>query len=194
MRGRFVRRTVTRSVRQRPEREWLALGSSAMNSTGATVATTQLLAFESPTLAVGTPLTADPPQDRTVLRLIGSLTWSQATAGNTVHVGLILTDRSWTPVGTTNITADLDKRWLWWREFSMAVGAAWTAETFSDAGGGIHVNDLPVEKDFTRFDITPKVKLEDGKVLSLVIYQNGATAVTCSSRDIRILLQRAGRR
>lgn len=177
------------SGRRRNEKEWLALPATVATTAAAGAGVTQLISFEAPTLVAGTPLTADPPQDRLVLRLIGRLTYSTTVAG-TVGVGLILTDRTWTPVGTVTITPDLDKRWLWWREVPMAAGDALTPQTLVNGGGGLAVsNAMYADKDPTFFDISPKVRLEDGKSLNLVVYFSGAvTAPVVTTMSFRMLL------
>lgn len=181
-------------ARARSARQWLALTLNSTTTVGVGVTKFELLAFEAPTVTVGTPLTADPPEDQTLDRVISFQTITQTAAG-IWDIGLILADRTWTPVGTTSIVPDLDKRWLWWRSGNIGIaGDLWTPMTWKSGAGPTYPNAVPAERDVSSFDIAPKVKLEDGKALMLVVYQaTGGEQLTMLS-NFRILMHRAGRR
>lgn len=191
--GHRLPRFTGRRQSRRPEREWVAL-TPTLTSTASTSASTQILAFEAPALVSGTPLTADPPEDRIIQRIIARFRWAQVTTGNTVACGVILTDRTWTPIGTTTIVPDLDKRWLWWREFFIGSGESWDTLTGTANGSAVPMAQCHnLEESPLYLDIAPKVRIEDGKSLNFVIYNAAATAVTVVPMAWRILLSKAGR-
>lgn len=176
----------------RPARQWMGLNGGITVTAGA-ASVTSLLAFEAPTVTFGTPLTSDPPEDQTILRIIGHLS-IVSTVAHLMWLGLMVTDRTWTPVGTTTIIPDLDRRWLWYMTYDMD-----TTETFTPGGARASVTGGGAARGFTSpvwtdIDISPKVKLEDGKQLCMVSYIDAGTAPTVTLRDMRVLMQRSGRR
>lgn len=146
-------------------------------------------------MTAGTPLTAEPPEDMVLLRIMALMTIAM-TATSDFGIGFMVADRTWTPIGTTRITPDLDKRFLWWREVGTSGAADMYAPQYFKAGGGTGAvpNSIPVDRDPTWFDISPKVRIEDGKHLLAVTYNSGAGSTGCVVQELRILMQRAGRR
>lgn len=179
----------------KPARQWVGLTVNNTTTAGVGASRFELLSFEAPAITVGTPLTADPPEDQILDRVLCS--WSiTASAAQNFDLGLILVDRTWTPVGTTSIVPDLDKRWLWWRgNTAMLANDIWRPNLLvQGSGAGTGPNSVPVERDISMVDISPKVKMEDGKALVLVVYQSLATATTTFTGQVRLLMHRAGRR
>lgn len=189
MRRRFGRRTSA----ARPTRTWLdaspGFGVALATSTTASIVM-QMQAPASPT-----NLTADPPEDITILRMRGtfSVVVATPTLGSSWTCCLIVQDTTWTPSATFG--ADSDKRMLWTRTFGTpqaAVSYAWNPP-------GIYTENLgtgfPGDMATTELDIAPKVRLEPGKALYFVAYETGAGGtLTVLSADMRLLFQRSRRR
>lgn len=142
-------------------------------------------------------ISADPPEDLTVLRVVGML--DLQLEGNTAGlctVAFLVTDSTW-PMATV-FEADSDKRILWHRTFVLPKAASengivlrWSPPgtlTSANVGGVTVVSDFGV----CSFDFSPKVKLESGKALYLAVYVTGVT-VTLESYDMRLLCQRSRR-
>lgn len=144
-------------------------------------------------MTAGTPLTSGPPEDSVIDRVLMTLKVSSDTLV-TLGVGLILVDRTWTPSGTTGITPDLDKRFLWWRSWLLRANETWEHTTFVSAAGVVQPNAMPPETNPCWADISPKVRIEDGKHLAVATYCSVAATVTMTAPTVRILMHRAGRR
>lgn len=184
----YGRRPVGRAAKS--EKEWVCLGQTLVgNAAGINTTVTSLISFEAPTLVAGTPLTADPPQDRTILRIVGQLQVAGAAATGSLGMGLMVCDRVFAPTsGTGRMTPDLDKRWLWWRETLLRSGESWDAQHYLSTGGVLSPNNVPPERDFTMFDISPKVRLEDGKQLAFITFQDTALmAPVITLMEVRVL-------
>lgn len=182
---------------RRPAHQWLGMVLNPANATttaGAGVTVFKLFQFESPTITVGTALTADPPEDQILDRLIWTGSLTNAGAAGRSQIGFILVDATWTPQGTTAITPDLDKRWLWWRDYQFENTGDFVNQHQMLIGTSHLSNAMMAETNPTFMDISPKVKLEDGKALCLVTYQDTALQTTAYSGFLRILMHRAGRR
>lgn len=181
-------------ARRHKARQWLDLGPTGITVTAGAV--TSLVAFEAPTLTAGTPLTADPPEDQTLLRILADFTVVAPAAMSDTWFALLLVDRTWTPVGTANLAADGDKRILWSRYYS-AMGTTspgvWTNGLAITTGVGTAVVAMAEAKDRTDIDITPKVKLEDGKHLVMVCYTGATPPTSATLKNTRVLMQRSGR-
>lgn len=159
---------------------------SAITGTTATA----LLALEAPTTLT---LSADPPEDITVLRIVGEFL-AEVSATSHWVMALVVQDATWTPSSTFG--PDADKRILW-STVIHAVPAStpttWNAGLvkYTDAAG----NEKAVQTAKTFIDIAPKVKVEAGKTLYLVAYeQTGSATFTTTTQNMRMLFQRSGRR
>lgn len=190
MRRRFARGT----RRSGPSRAWTDV-STRWAFTGTTSTTAQqLISFEMPTSMVG--LTADPPEDITILRIVGSYN-CQVTTDVTARwsLAVIVQDTTWTPGSTVSI--DNDKRVLWQRQFSPAAVTGWTSSTWYAPDTVLHQGTLGyiARSEGSHVDLAPKAKLEAGKSLYLVAYEDaGAGSITVSSVSMRVLFQRTRRR
>lgn len=150
---------------------------------------TPLIQLEQPASVVS--LTSDPPEDLTVLRLVGEFDVTLSTTSAWV-LALFVQDTSWLPSATFEL--DADKRVLWSRTFTAqdAQQYRWSSPGVMLAGANAPV---PMNRDTIMVDIAPKVKLEAGKALYLVAYeQSGAATFTTSTQNMRLLFQRSGRR
>lgn len=146
-------------------------------------------------------LTSDPPEDLTILRVVGDFT-TTLTRGNWT-LGLIVVD---TTTSFTTFAADSDKRVLWHMTYDAETpvtvggppaGAAafiWTPPNLGMLQAT--ANQLvQVDRASVHLDISPKVKVEPGKSLLLVAWENsGAGTMTVASTDMRVLFKRSGRR
>lgn len=187
--------------RRRKELEWLGLPPTALAaSTTATTALSHLFGFEAPVVTVGTALSSDPPADRIIQRITGELR-VKLTGSGSFTLGLLVVDRTWTPQGGT-FSVDADKRILWSRTYDSAELAGnvtgFTSVSWS-APNHMLVNattDLLTECDrgAVYIDVAPKVRLEDGKSLAIIAWENedGATLIL-NMVWMRLLLSRAGR-
>lgn len=147
-----------------------------------------LLQLQSPTNLSN--LTADPPEDLTVLRVVGDFQVQLTIVTANWSLALIVADVTWTPGAT--IAVDNDKRILWQMTYvSIDSVVNWIPPgTFLDTGV---VTMAP--REAVHIDIAPKVKVEAGKALYLVAYENVAGGtLTTSSATMRVLYQRSGRR
>lgn len=199
-RGQGMRRRVSFARRgQRPARQWLPIPATSLLSAVTVSTTAQVLAFEAPTVTPGTPVTADPPEDQVLDRVTGSLRVTLTGAGVWV-LSLLMVDRTWTPIGGEFAT-DADKRILWSKTYdsqSLSTLAGFTGVTWSKAHMFITATaPLVVEQPESMgyVDITPKVKLEDGKQLIFLASEcSGAASFSVTADWMRILMHRAGRR
>lgn len=154
-----------------------------------------LISLESPTNL--SALGSDPPEDLTLLRIVGDLTVTVTGAGEW-RLALLVQDRTWTASAVQ--ADDNDKRVLWSAQFS---GFSPTDSNIYWASGLMTWNAMGADPSLMaardnppqHIDIAPRVKVEAGKTLYLVAYEvsNGAT-LTVSSQSLRVLYQRSGRR
>lgn len=156
-------------------------------STTATV----LIQLQSP--AALNNLTADPPEDLTILRVVGDYLVRMTSGDGNWTLALLVADVTWTPGAT--ISVDNDKRILWqktYQVFGTAAEAVWHPPgMYKEAGG----TTFPGDPSMTHIDISPKVKVEAGKALYLVAYENsGAEDLIVNSVTMRVLYKRSGRR
>lgn len=158
---------------------------------------TPLLGLETP--APAAMLTADPPEDLTILRVVGDFNLS-LTAGIWA-LALTVQDQTWTPGAT--ILVDADKRLLWSQTYDVvqmaAVLAGWVAGHWAPPGLLLAnaTADLLTQapRESVHVDISPNVKLVAGRALYLVAYElSGAGTCISTSSNMRVLFQRSGRR
>lgn len=183
---RFARRSRPVARGARPSRLWTGVQAQFAASVTATTAI-PLIQLQAPASLAS--LTSDPPEDLTVLRMVGSFLVSMAGAG-VWTLALTVADVTWTP--GANLLVDADKRLLWIRTFDNEVAAAyaWIPPGYLTVNNTVVAGQVGV----TDLDISPKVKIEAGKALYLVVYEEaGATTLTVSSTNMRCLLQRTGR-
>lgn len=173
-----------------PSRVWSDVSSTFLFAAAA--ATTQVIqiSLESPTNLAN--LGADPPEDLTILRMVGDFNVTLSASGKW-RLALLVQDRTWT--ANTSGVDDNDKRILWSRVFNNLSGfsASWQEPGWLLLGASPPL--VAGQVDMTHIDISPKVKVENGKALYLVAYEevNGAT-LTVTSVNMRVLYQRSGRR
>lgn len=179
-----------------PTRAWADVSGQWLHSAITAPATATLIQLQSP--ANLSSLTADPPEDLTVLRVVGEFEVTISGTSFDWILALSVADVTWTPAAT--IAADNDRRILWEQRFTdMSTGSQGTtyamggAVTFLGAAGTEAVAWSCPQK--STIDIKPKVKIEAGKALILAAYEesNGATFTT-TSFNMRVLYQRSGRR
>lgn len=172
-----------------PSREWVSLSTGWALLTVASTTATPLMQLQAPTML---NLTSDPPEDLTVLRVVGSFNCLVSDPGGSWTLALVVQDTTWTP--SAFFADDADKRILWSRTFRN--GAAMGAEVWTEPGVLTSQGSrLPFNRDTVTVDITPKVKLEAGKALYLVAYeQDPGSTLTTGTEDMRLLFQRSGRR
>ena len=169
-----------------PPRTWVSLNVGWQLNT-ATPGKSSLVSLQAPTTLA---LTSDPPEDLTVLRVVGEFSVSMTDAGDWT-LALMVQDTDWTQSAT--FTDDADKRILWSQHYtSVATGTSWVPPgMIVNSGGDEQVG--PARATF--IDISPKVRLEPGKALYLVAYETGGTATFIVSGDtMRMLFQRSRRR
>lgn len=137
-------------------------------------------------------LTADPPEDMSVLRLVGDFSVVMVGIANWT-LALLVADVTWTPAAT--FTVDADKRILWHQTYvgTGSTSSAWNPpDTLMvvDAAGS-----FVSQTKAAHLDVTPRARIEPGKALYLVAYENsGAATLTTTSADMRLLFKRSGRR
>lgn len=179
---------------QRPTRVWVAAntGFTFVGVTGTSASI--VMQLQAPTDV--TNLTADPPEDLTILRMRGSFSVTlagdaSASVANWV-LALTVQDVTWTP--SSSFLTDADKRILWSMSYTSndATFTRWLEPDTMQAGT---TTLFGVGTRGASLDIAPKVKLEAGKALYLVAYEmSGAVAFSVTTRDMRILFQRSRRR
>lgn len=179
----------------RPQRTWMSVSPQWSQTVGATTATA-LLGLESPT---GGALTSDPPEDLTLLRIVG--TFKCSLSGTSIwSLALIVQDATWTPGATLRV--DQDKRILWARQFdTVSIGslAGFTVADWTPPGqltiNATATSVVAVDPNILTVDIAPKVKVSAGQALYLVAYEeSGAGTWVTTSVNMRVLYQRSGRR
>lgn len=179
----------------RPNRRWLSLDQGwSISSTSGTSAA--LINLEAPTNV--TALTAAVPDDLTVMRIKGDFQTS-LTVDASWTLALLVADSNWTPGAT--FQADADKRMLWSQTYETDhTGVAGATGTFWSPPGFLYVTATASifagsPRESTHIDISPRVKLESGKTLFLVAYENaGAATFQTTGRTIRALVQSSRRR
>lgn len=177
----------------RPDRDWAALNAGWSFAAVAETSVSPLVELQAP-LNLGAPLTADPPEDLTVLRVVGDFRVTMSVVNSSWTLALLVQDVTWTPVA---FNLDSDKRILWNRPFSTfwsTGGAVWTeGDVVFDTADPSRMPHLAT--GWTHIDIQPKVRVSPGKALYLVAYENiGASTFTTSAANMRVLYQRSGRR
>lgn len=189
--GRGTRRRYNAGYGQRPSRTWSSLASRfSLSSVTATTAQV-LISLEAPTDL--SALTSDPPEDLTILRIVGtySIAVAQATVGGSV-LAMLVQDQTWTP--STAFATDADKRILWHRTYA-GLPAGYNLTPPGRVTDSTGATVFATEEAQCSIDISPKVKIEPGKALFLVYYESSASAaeVSVGSFDMRVLYQRTGR-
>lgn len=173
-----------------PSRMWVPVSGVPFAGITST-SVSSLFGLESPTVTLGTSVTSDPPEDLTILRMMGEIEVS-FDAPATWTLGLIVQDRTWTPQST--FAPDADKRFLWTENFSSVSGALWRTGLVIDTFQTAVTTAVGTGRDKTRIDVAPRVRLEDGKSLHLVAYEEaGASVLTVTIRHLRLLMQRSRR-
>lgn len=193
-RGRFGNRVSPRFARtaNKPTRQWASIQDGFLAAD--TVTTAHILVqLQAPTDL--TNLTSDPPEDITILRIRGSFnTTLSGSASANWTLALTVQDTVWTPGVTFEV--DADKRMLWTRTFQAtnATSDTWLVPgTYLASGSG--ATAFTSHPNATDLDIAPKVKIETGRALFLVCYENvGAGTVNVGTQDMRVLFQRSRRR
>lgn len=185
-------RRATRSVR--PNKFWQELQTTWVMSQSAS-AVVSLLQLQAP--AAGT-LTALPPEDVTILRVVGGFTVN-LTAESAWTLGLLVADVTFT-IGS--FPTDSDKRILWSQTYRIAAstaslagfaGASWSPPGQQEISA---TTDLVVQcnREAVYLDISPNVKLEAGKALFLCAWEDsGSATLTVAGLNVRALLQRTRR-
>lgn len=135
-------------------------------------------------------LTSDPPEDLTILRIVGDFNVALTTTGVWI-LAVLVQDSTWTPSGV--FATDADKRVLWSGIWQATGGVAteWLRGRMTQAGQ----EDTAQEIAMTHIDIAPKARIRPGQALYLVAYEiSGAAALTTATANMRLLFQRSGRR
>lgn len=188
---RYTRRPRFGGSANRPTRDWASISSAWLHSALTATAAATLVRLEQPTDL--TNLSSDPPEDLTVLRIVGDFTVALGAAG-TWTLALTVQDTTWTPTaGTSGWFSDSDKRMLWSMTYtSLGELLQWSPPGFLEVGG---VPTMTCPREAVHIDISPKVKITSGKSLVLVAYeQSGATTFDTIGFNMRMLYQRSRRR
>lgn len=174
----------------RPSRTWADVSQQFVMAAVTVTSSATLIQLQAPASLAS--LTADPPEDLTILRIRGC--YSTTMAGSAVAnwtLALTVADVTWTPGAT--FTVDADKRILWSRTYqaSNATADAWNPPGYQLVGG----TPFPTVPEMVMVDISPKVKVEAGRALVLVAYENvSGASLTVTSQEMRVLFQRSGRK
>lgn len=146
-------------------------------------------------------LTSDPPEDLTVLRVVGDWQTLLTTDTSVWTLALHVADVAWTQ--SASVTQDNDKRVLWSQQYYgtplAAVGTP-TAVIWSPPGtmtvtGATEEKATVCVREAVHIDIAPRVRIEPGKALYLIAYEEqGTGALTVLSYNMRVLYKRSGRR
>lgn len=193
----MIRRRGRRGVAFRPTRVWADVSAQFVFTAVATTTPVALVQLQAPSNLSN--LTADPPEDLTVLRVRGSfsVTIDSAAFAGSWSLALLVQDTAWTP--STLFTTDADKRILWSRDYEFTSSTSGNIVTWRPPGvfqDGVNAGAaFPCQSEQVTLDISPKVKIEAGKALTLVAYENvDGSTLTVSSQNMRVLFQRSGRR
>lgn len=179
----------------RPARTWMSVSPQwSLNLTATTA--TALLGLEAPT---GGALTSDPPEDLTILRMVGSFNLALTGAGRWA-LALVVMDATWTPASV--LRTDQDKRILWaslWDSTVTSTVAGFTQVAWEVPGTMVitatTVSAQPCDPRILTVDIAPKVKIAPGQTLYLVAYEEaGSATLGSASSNMRVLFQRSRRR
>lgn len=185
----------------KPTRDWVSLNAGWILDVAVTTAS-PLITLQAPTTLA---LTSDPPEDLTVLRIVGDFSVTIQDSGDgfaSWTLALIRQDTPFTP--TLLWQDDADKRILWSRTYfaQSTVGTNFTA--YRPPGtlsyGPLATPTMTVlgeASELTHIDIAPKVRLTAGQGLYLVAYENAvafSSNVTTASQSVRMLYQRSRRR
>lgn len=186
-------RSMRRNARRpgvKPAVQWSDVSGQWLFAGAAATSTATLIQLQSP--ANLSNLTADPPEDLTILRMVGDFSVQLSANASSWTLALLVADVTWTP-GTT-VSVDNDKRLLWQQTFTNNDGSAirdWYPPGMFEDGTTV----FPQANNPTHLDITPRVRIEPGKALTLVAYENvGAGTLTSSSVSMRVLYKRSRRR
>lgn len=174
----------------RPTRLWAGVSGQFAFGSVAVTSTVTLIQLQAPSPASFASLTSDPPEDLTILRMVGDFTTVlTVTTAAVWTLALTVADVTWTP-GATSVV-DADKRLLWVRTFDAPSAATWAWRP----PGYTAVNNVGFGyTEAHHLDIAPKVKVEAGKALYLVAYEeSGDATLLVSSVNMRVLMQRTGR-
>lgn len=194
-RGRFGNRVSPRFAGRgvKPTRTWITANQGFLFSAVTATTANVVMRMEGPTDP--TNLTSDPPEDITILRVKGSFfVQLSATAATAAWIlALTVQDTTWTPGAT--FPGDADKRILWQRCYQKGATNAthsWWSPGYLEIASTAFVE----QTGMCDIDIAPKVKLEPGKALYLVAYEeDGSSTFSLASNDnVRILFQRTSRR
>lgn len=188
MRRKFAMR---RGTRKPANVQWADVSTVFVFASVTATTATPLVQLQAPTSLAA--LTSDPPEDLTVMRMVGSFQVTLAgSATGRWSLALTVADVTWTPGAT--ISVDNDKRLLWQRQYA-ATNA--TSDSWSPPGtlANPAFAGIPCPTDQVTLDINPRVKVESGKALYLVAYEDaGAASLTLVSHSMRVLYKRSGRR
>lgn len=190
MQRRTGRRFVRRGPGARPSRTWADVSNEFVLSGIAATGSATLIQLQAPASLAS--LTSDPPEDLTLLRIRGQFFCQIAAGPATWTLALLVQDTTWTPSSTFSV--DADKRILWSQTFNnfSNVSTRWVEPDYMqwDIAGTIQISQTAANT----VDIAPKVKIEAGKALFLVGYEdvNGGT-LDVTSQNMRVLFQRSGR-
>lgn len=186
-----MRRTFRGGARSpRINRTWTPSNATWTIAVATATSVVELMAFEEPAATVFTTM---PPEDIIIDRVVGSFDVLVSAAGNWT-LGLLVADRGWTT--TSAFSADADKRILWHETFEnqVAGGALWQCGLVWTVGTLTLATAVMSPERKYRVDISPKIRLQAGKALFLVAWEDaGAAAFSTTSRDMRILWHRARR-
>jgi len=171
-----------------PARQWASVTSEFVATSVTATGTATLISLQAPASLAS--LTTDPPEDMTLLRIRGEYFITTSAASNWT-LALTVQDTTWTPSSTSQ--ADGDKRLLWQKTFASGSVAVNCYPDYMvwDTGGTPQVAGVP---GLCSLDITPKVKVETGKALYLVYYEDGgASTMSLAALNMRVLFQRSQR-
>lgn len=173
----------------RPTRTWADVSNEFTFTTQAATGTATLIQMQAP--AALSNLTSDPPEDLTVLRMRGEFLVQLSTIGQWV-LALLVQDTTWTPGATFGV--DSDKRVLWSQAYNAASDEVhtWNPPGYLSLSTGPFRLQCP--REAIHLDIAPRVRIECGKALFLVAYEevDGST-LSVTSNSMRVLFQRSRR-
>lgn len=166
---RYARRAGRGRTAGSPSRQWTELSTRWQHTAVAVTTSTVLWGLESPAAAAA--LTALPPEDVVIMRLVGDFQVAlPAAVIDSWTLALTVQDSTWTPAALFN--TDADKRILWSQTYAKGPpgeAVTWTPPgLLSTATATLGV----APRESIHIDIAPKVKLEAGQGLNLVAYEN----------------------
>lgn len=186
----YKRRNVGRAAR--PSRQWSDLTARFALATAGNSATA-MWGLDSPAPAAS--LTALPPEDVVVMRLVGQFTvvLINTNGNNNLTLAVGVRTQVWTQ-GT--LAGDLDQRWLWLRTFT-STGLTTESELWYPPGNhrlqttatGV-TTQMAGAPGATTIDISPRCKLEAGQALFVAAYVTDTDAsYSVASPCMRMLWQ-----